>query len=122
MSRTGLNRSLEVSVSVRAGRTRITVSENLSNLLGATFGPIGGGMGGGGSGILSGVIAGALHAAWPLLIAIPAWLSLTYLTARTTYGRLSRRRLRELEHLADRVAAAVEEVVAESPRFLRTPS
>lgn len=41
------NREMEAAVSVREGRTRITVQENLRNLIGGIFGGIGGGMGGG---------------------------------------------------------------------------
>src|SRR5439155_4490475 len=54
-------RSLELVVSVRDGRTRITVQENLAPLVGALFGGIGGGMGGGGMGPIIGIFVGALH-------------------------------------------------------------
>src|SRR5881296_2848697 len=40
-------RKLEIVVSVRGGRTRITIQENFGSLVGAMFGGIGGGMGGG---------------------------------------------------------------------------
>ena len=111
IGRTAVRRDLEIGVSVRAGRTRITVNENLSPLVGVVYGPIGGGMGGGGLGMLSGVFAGVLHDPGAMLVAIPAWLLLTFVTARTTYSYASRRRNRELAQLADRLAAVVEEVV-----------
>jgi len=113
MGKTASNRSLEVSVSVRAGRTRITINENLSQLVGMVYGPIGGGMGGGGMGILSGILAGALQS--PALIAVvaPAWLLVTYGTGRAIYSGTSRRRRRELADLADRIAAVAEDEINE---------
>jgi tRNA A-37 threonylcarbamoyl transferase component Bud32 len=105
-------RNLEVSVGVRAGRTRITLRENLTPLIGMVYGPIGGGMGGAGTGIISGILAGALGNPALLVGIVPLWLGLTYFTGRTVYGRLSRRRRRELENLADRLVAVIEEEIA----------
>ncbi|HYU10417.1 MAG TPA: hypothetical protein VEK77_13660 [Gemmatimonadales bacterium] len=36
-----------MAVSVRRGQTRITIQENMNQLIGAVYGGIGGGMGGG---------------------------------------------------------------------------
>jgi serine/threonine protein kinase len=109
---TGLRRDLEVAVSVRRGQTRITIQENMSQLIGAVFGGIGGGMGGGGMGPIIGVGVGALHLVGAaVMTVIPVWLGLTYLTARTVYHRSSTRRLRELEALANRLDALVRELV-----------
>jgi uncharacterized membrane protein len=106
-------RDLEVAVSVRGGRTRIAVQESLGQLAGAVFGGIGGGMGGGGMGpIMGGSVIGVI---------VPLWLGATFLTARTVYSRTSRKRERELELLADRLAATVREVVAEQRPALRRP-
>ena len=113
MGKTASNRSLEVSVSVRAGRTRITISENLTLLVGMVYGPIGGGMGGGGMGILSGILAGVLQAPVVMIAAIPAWLAITYATGRAVYSGTSHRRRRELSELADRLAAATEDEINE---------
>jgi len=108
----GMRRDLEVAVSVRRGQTRITIHENLSQLIGATFGGIGGGMGGGGMGPIIGVGAGALHLAGPaVVVLIPLWLGVTYVTARTFYRRSSTRRARDLETLANRLEALVRELV-----------
>ena len=113
MGKTASNRSLEVSVSVRAGRTRITISENLTLLVGMVYGPIGGGMGGGGMGILSGILAGVLQAPVVMIAAIPAWLAITYATGRAVYSGTSHRRRRERSELADRLAAATEDEINE---------
>jgi hypothetical protein len=46
-----------------------------------------------------------------VVIIVPAWLGITYLTARTVYHRSSTKRLRECETLADRLEALVRELV-----------
>ena len=97
-------------MAVRHGRTRIIVQESLSNLIGGVFGGIGGGMGGGGLGPLTALIAGALSAPEALIVLVPAWLGLTYGTARFTYRAAVRRRAAELERAADRLAEVVTEL------------
>src|SRR5690242_4010726 len=104
-------RSLEIVVTVRGGRTRILIQENLASLIGGVFGGIGGGMGGGGIGPIIGIFVGALHLGAAVPAIIPLWLATTYATARTVYSRSIRRRLRELETLADRLEAMVRELV-----------
>jgi serine/threonine protein kinase len=107
-----IRRDLEVAVSVRRGQTRITIQENMNQLIGAVYGGIGGGMGGGGMGPIIGVGVGALHLAGAAaVIIVPVWLGITYLTARTVYRRSSTKRLRECETLADRLEALVRELV-----------
>ena len=109
-------REMEVAVSVRAGRTRITVQENLSNLIGGIFGGIGGGMGGGGMGAIIGILVGALgvsEAVVPMII--PLWLATTYAVARTAYRYGAGRRGRELLWLADRLATLALELAGERP-------
>ena len=91
---------------------RITIQESLNQLIGAVFGGIGGGMGGGGIGPIIGIGVGAFHLVGPAVVAIiPAWLGLTYLTARAVYGRITKKRARELEDLANRLAALAGELV-----------
>jgi hypothetical protein len=108
----GMRRDLEVAVSVRGGRTRITIQEGLSQLIGGVYGGIGGGMGGGGMGPIMGILGGAMHVAGPALaLIVPLWLATTYATARAVYRHTTNRRARELEALADRLAALVRELV-----------
>jgi hypothetical protein len=103
-------RDLEVAVSVRGGQTRITIHENLAALIGAMYGGIGGGMGGGGIGPMIGIVMGLhLPAALPLIV--PLWLATTYATARTAYHFSTKRRTRELERLADRLASLARELI-----------
>jgi hypothetical protein len=115
-------RQLEIVVSVRGGRTRITLQESLAPLVGAIFGGIGGGMGGGGMGPILGILVGALHVpATAIAVIIPLWLATTYATARTAYHNGTRRRVRELEELADRLEALTRELVPQR-RALRSPT
>jgi len=108
----GARRDLEIVVSVRGGRTRITVQESLANLVGGIFGGIGGGMGGGGMGPIMGIFVGALHVPGGLMgLIIPAWLGTTYVTARFVYRTMTRRRAKELEEVADRLAAVAQELI-----------
>jgi len=105
-------RNLEVVVSIRGGRTRITIQENLAPLIGQMYGGIGGGMGGGGLGPIMGILFGALH--FPeaaMAVIIPLWLTTVFATARTAYHYAAKRRVRELESLADRLAALAREVI-----------
>lgn len=118
MTKNPTNRNTEVTVSVRSGRTRITINETLGNLAGAVYGPIGGGMGGAGSGIMVAIFEGALHMPAVLIAVIPLWLLATYGTARAVYSGTSRRRRKELGELADRLVAVVEAEIAEAtPRL-----
>ena len=114
----GRTRDLEVSVSVRQGKTRIRARENLNVLIGATFGGIGGGMGGGGMGPIMGTLFGALHAA-PVVAAfvVPAWLGLTYLTARTAYRHSVKKRIGGMVPLVDRLAELTRELIPVRPRL-----
>ena len=115
-------RKLEIVVSVRGGRTRITIQENFGPLIGGIFGGIGGGMGGGGIGPMIGILVGALHIPGSFIGAlIPLWLATTYATARTVYHRSTARRVQELQEVADRLAALALELAPARPA-LRPPS
>ncbi|HKS06952.1 MAG TPA: serine/threonine-protein kinase [Gemmatimonadaceae bacterium] len=117
----GYRRELEVVVTVRAGRTRITVQEHFGNLLGGFFGA--------GTGILAGVgtpIIGAIFGRMlslpkeAMLGVIPAWFVCAYLGLRATYGYFARRRARALEASADYFAEFARELIddARSGRLL----
>ena len=110
-SSSGVRRSLEITVSIRSGRTRITVQESLANLIGGVYGGIGGGMGGGGMGPMLGIAAGALHLGPLTVLLVPVWLGITYATARYVYRRSTGKKSAELEDLANRLAALIEELV-----------
>jgi hypothetical protein len=113
MSRSGsMRRDMEVAVSVRGGRTRIVVRENLAPLIGGVFGGIGGGLGGGGMGPAIGITLGAAHLAPLAIVAIiPLWLTTVYGIARTTYRNRVRTRQEDFQKLTDRLAAMTEELI-----------
>jgi serine/threonine protein kinase len=110
-------RDLEVAVSVRGGRTRITIQENLAPVIGGVFGGIGGGMGGGGMGPIMGILGGALHLGPAVALIVPFWLGGTYILARTVYRNITTKRVRELENLGDRLVEFAQDIVPE-PRAL----
>ena len=107
-------------MSVRGGRTRITIQENLGALIGGIFGGIGGGMGGGAMGPILVTVVGALHIPAALAVVIPLWMATVFATARTAYHYSTQKRVRELTGVADRLAALVAELVSERPA-LRSP-
>ncbi|MEP7326560.1 MAG: hypothetical protein ABI836_11470, partial [Gemmatimonadota bacterium] len=106
-----LHREMEVVVTVRGGKTRITVFENLNAMVGAIYGGIGGGMGGGGMGPVVGITAGALNAPLALIFLVPMWLTGTYFFARTVYHRTTKKRTIELEALIERLAQLTREII-----------
>jgi len=63
-------------------------------------------------GVLSGILASTLGG-HPALIAVaaPVWFALTYGTGRAIYATATRRRLRGLTELADRLAAVTEDEI-----------
>ena len=66
---------------------------------------------------------GGLHVHGAMIaLVVPLWLATTFVTARTVYSRMSRRRERVLEGLADRLAATVRDIVADQRPALRRPS
>jgi len=76
-------------------------------------------LGGGGMGPIIGVGVGALHLVGAaVLTIIPAWLGITYLTARTVYRRATTKRAHELESLTNRLEALARELV-EFPQRLK---
>jgi len=112
-------RNVEIVVSVRPGKTRILVQENLNNLIGAIFGGIGGGMGGGGMGPMMGVMFGALHLPGAAAaVIVPVWLTLVYLTARTSFYYAVKRREKSLSAVADRLADLMIDLIGEEPKRL----
>jgi hypothetical protein len=109
-------RDVQVSFSARAGRTRISVGENLRNDVVGAFAGFSTGIGFGGVAIGTGLLGAA---GVPLLIPlwIPAWIGGVLSIARRIYGRTYRSRSREMERLADRLATLATQLV---PR-LRLP-
>jgi hypothetical protein len=106
----GTGRDVQISVGARAGRTRVSVGENLqSDVIGA-FAAFSSGVGLGGAAAGSGILGAA---GVPLLIPVflPAWIAGVLSIARRMYRRTYRSRSRELERLADRLAALAAQLV-----------
>jgi hypothetical protein len=115
-------RNIEIAVSVRAGRTRIMVSENFNNLIAAVW--AGGGIGFGAVGlgpIMGGLMSGLAMPGVAAAVLIPLWLGLVYSGTRTTYHYIVKGREVKLLALADRLAFVTEELIEEQRRP-RTPT
>jgi hypothetical protein len=113
-TRTDTSRLLEITVTVRGGRTRLTVQENLGRLLGVVYGAIGGGVGGGGFGLISGIVGGALGATYLIPILLPAWILAVYGGSRLTYRYNSHKRRGNLDGLADDLALVIKDLIGGS--------
>ena len=113
------NRTIEIGVATRNGRTRIMAQENLGQLIGAIFGGIGGGLGGGGLGPLMGPVLGSSKLLVPMagLFIVPAWLTLVYSIARFTYAQSVKGRSAKLLDLTDRLANLCVELIADARRL-----
>jgi len=107
-------RDVHVVVTVRAGQTRIRVVEKLGHLAGGLFGGIGGGAGVGGGAAVFGALMtiGSPPAA---IIAAASVVGGAYALARTLFTGISRKRTRELEGLADRLADLARDVLRLNP-------
>ncbi len=108
-----------VTVSVREGRTVLTVSDRLGPLAGALYGGIGGGVGAGGMSLPIGIAVGALHA--PVLAPVFAlvWLGSVFAGARALFKSRGKHRAARLQTLFDALAgdiAARIEAEPASPR------
>ena len=114
ITRTDTSRLLEITVTVRGGRTRLTVQENLARLLGGLFGGVGGGVGAGGGFAVAGIVAGALHAPFLLPLVLPCWLLATYGGTRLTYRHISHNRRRDLEAMSDHLASVIKDMISGS--------
>lgn len=104
-------RSLQVTVSARDGKTRITIEERLHGLAGGLYGGILGGVGGGvGLGVGFGVGLGALGSALFATIFPAVVIGGSYVLARTVYTSTARRRHQKLRDLMERISGHVESV------------
>ena len=120
-------RNLQISVSVRAGRTRVLLLDRLGDLQGGLFGGMMGGLGGGGTGPIVAVAVEALKTPAVLIAAIPLWLATVFAGTRALYHYTVKGRQRKLEQLADRLAELARQLApgalppAASPERYRLP-
>ena len=117
----GTGRDVQVTISMRAGTTRITVREGLGPLAGGVFGGIGGGVGGGGLGPIMGIIAGNLHSPAAAGVAALLWVTAVLSGARSVFHYSSKGRVDQLERLINRLAELGRAAVAESALPSATP-
>ncbi len=115
-------RPLQVTVAVRSGRTRIHIRDNCTDLRAGIFGGVLAGVGAGGLGPVIAVAVEAMKNPAALVFMVPAWVTLVYSSARSLYFHNTRSRQRQIEDLADRLAALARDVaVLPSDRRLGGP-
>lgn len=105
-------RAVEVSVSVRHGKTVVRGVERLGNLAGGLFGGIVGGVGGGGMAL---VIPAAMAIKNPAFIPLflVLWVSMIYAIVRFAFSRVSAARERELRAAVDEVSSAARASISQ---------
>jgi hypothetical protein len=105
-------RTLQVTVSVGRGKTRLHLEERYGSLAGALFGGIMAGAGGGvGVGVGLGVGLGALGSALFATVFPLSVIGGSYALARTIYGSVVHRRAKVLGRLMEDLVATVEDGV-----------
>ena len=113
-------RNLQVSVLSRGGKTTIRVSETMKAIAGALFGGIMGGLGGGSMGVWI-VLGARMHDPLFTLLGWAGTVALSFLTARGFFGMATRKRQRELEALAEQLAAQARESIVAARQQLAPP-
>jgi hypothetical protein len=104
-------RHLQILVSVRNGRTRITIQESLGHLVGEAYGALaftGASLGA----IPIMALSSLLHV--PFAVSVPLWVLTAFAAARLVFRNTARRRQRQLEELAGRLESLAQELI--SPR------
>lgn len=97
---------LVATISVRDGKTRITVTDKLGQLAGAIHGGVGGGVGGG-TIVVPIALASTFLTPFLIPVFLVGWLGSAWLGTRALYKRLAKRRATKLQGLFDLL---VEEV------------
>ena len=112
-------RTVQVTVTPRNGRTTIRMEEPLGHLAGGLFGGLMGGLGGGTSGISFGIGMGVFHSVAASVGMIGGMIGLSYLLARTIFGRMVRSRGERLQRLMSRLAEHVAATSTRTPEVSR---
>ena len=105
----GTGRNVQITITARGDKTRIHIEEHFDNLAGGLFGGIMGGGGGGGTSVWMTFAFETLHSPLGAIVGGVSILAGMYALARTIYARVQRKRGGQLEALADRLAAQIEE-------------
>jgi hypothetical protein len=113
------NRTVQVTVTPRNGRTTIRMEEPLGQLAGGLFGGLMGGLGGGTSGIAMGIGMGFFHSVPIAVGLIGGMVTGSYVLARTIFGQVARGRGERMQRLMSRIAEHVAATAARTPQVGR---
>jgi hypothetical protein len=114
-----LTPTVNIYVSVRNGRTRITLEQRLTSTVGAIYGGIGGGVGGGGVML---PIAAVLISPFAVPVAIAAWLGGTYAFCRRLFRSRANVHAERLDKLLDELAAIAAAAITRAAAAKPEPS
>ena len=117
----GMGRDLQVSITVRGGKTRIVAREALGGMAGGVFGGLGGGLGGAGLGGIIAFAMGSLHNPAAIPVLVPLWLTAVFAGARSWFYYSAKDRASELQGLVDRLAELALDVIPQRPRLPSPP-
>ncbi len=105
---------LVATVSVRDGRTKLTVTDKLGPLAGAMFGGVGGGVGGGT--IIVPILAGGALFAPLIPVFLLGWLGASWFGSRAIFKRVARRRANQLQRVFDALVEEIERGIARAKK------
>jgi len=108
-SSNSLTPTVNIYVTSRRGRTRITLEQRLGQTAGAIYGGVGGGVGGGGVML---PIAAAMLSPFLVPVAIVGWLGGVYGVCRKLYKSRARVHARRLDQLLDELAELCADAIA----------
>jgi hypothetical protein len=105
----GTGRNVQITITARGDESRIHIEEHFDNLAGGLFGGIMGGGGAGGTAVWMTFAFETLHFPLGAVLGGASILAGMYTLARSIYARVHTKRRRQLEALADRLAAHIED-------------
>lgn len=100
-------RTLQITVSTRAGRTHIRAFEDLSQIVGGLFGGLGAGAGVGGGTLVAALVKQATHSPTMIIVGLLTTLGVSLASARTFFRRSSMRKQEEIEQIVRRVGERI---------------
>ena len=113
------SRTVQVTVTPRNARTTIRIEEPVGQLAGGLFGGLMGGLGAGTSGISFGIAMTVFNSAAAAVPLIGGMIGVSYLLARTIFGRTVRSRGEQLQRLMSRLAEHVAATATRTPQVSR---
>jgi hypothetical protein len=107
-----LTPTVNIYVTARRGKTKLTLEQRLGQTIGAIYGGVGGGVGGGGVAL---PIAAAMLSPFAVPVALVAWFGGTYALCRRLYRGRAQVHATRLEKLLGELTEIAAEHIAKTP-------